>query len=73
MERRMPESGPNRTKKCLLVVADEIGAEKCDLSISLHKEIEHEELGYEKPNVIVGNYGSGIKLVHGELRKMPRG
>lgn len=35
------------------VPADEIRASKYDLSISLYKQIEHKEIEYEKPGVIM--------------------
>ena len=43
----------DRRAKCFLVPADEIRSNKYDLSISRYKEIEHKEIEYEKPEVIV--------------------
>jgi len=43
----------SRTGKCFLVHADEIRANKYDLSISRYKEIEHKEIEYKKPEVIM--------------------
>jgi len=43
----------NRKDKCFLVPADEIRANKYDLSISRYKQIEHKEIEYEKPGVIM--------------------
>jgi type I restriction enzyme M protein len=43
----------DRRAKCFLVPADEIRANKYDLSISRYKEIEHKEIEYEKPEVIM--------------------
>ncbi len=43
----------DRRKKCFLVPADEIRDNKYDLSISRYKEIEHKEIEYEKPEVIM--------------------
>jgi len=43
----------DRRAKCFLVPADEIRANKYDLSISRYKQIEHKEIGYEKPEVIM--------------------
>ena len=43
----------NRKDKCFLVPADEIRANKYDLSISRYKQIEHKEIEYEKPDVIM--------------------
>lgn len=41
------------SKKSLLVSVDEIRANKYDLSISRYKPIEHKEIEYEKPDVIM--------------------
>lgn len=41
------------SKKSLLVPVDEIRANKYDLSISRYKPIEHKEIKYEKPDVIM--------------------
>lgn len=41
------------SKKSLLVSTDEIRANKYDLSISRYKPIEHKEIEYEKPDVIM--------------------
>jgi type I restriction enzyme M protein len=43
----------DRRAKCFLVPADEIRANKYDLSISRYKEIEHIEIEYEKPEAIM--------------------
>jgi type I restriction enzyme M protein len=42
-----------RNSKCFVVPVDEIRANKYDLSISRYKEIEHKEIEYEKPEVIM--------------------
>lgn len=42
------------SKKSLLVAVEEIRANKYDLSISRYKPIEHVEIEYEKPKVILG-------------------
>jgi len=42
-----------RNSKCFTVPADEIRANKYDLSISRYKQIEHKEIQYEKPEVIM--------------------
>jgi type I restriction-modification system DNA methylase subunit len=44
----------DRKGKCFLVPADEIRANKYDLSNSRYKQIEHKEIEYEKPGVIMG-------------------
>lgn len=54
---RRPErsEGSDLKGKCFLVPADEIRANKYDLSISRYKQIEHKEIKYEKPDVIIKN------------------
>lgn len=47
------EGSESRKGKCFLVPADEIRSNKYDLSISRYKEIEHKEIEYEKPEVIM--------------------
>jgi type I restriction enzyme M protein len=42
-----------RIGKCFFVPASEIRANKYDLSISRYKQIEHKEIEYEKPDVIM--------------------
>ncbi|GEM_PF-1561742 len=51
-ETHIPQS-PIRTSKSFSVPADEIRANKYDLSISRYKQIEHKEIEYEKPGVIM--------------------
>jgi type I restriction-modification system DNA methylase subunit len=43
----------DRKGKCFLVPADEIRVNKYDLSISRYKQIEHKEIEFEKPGVIM--------------------
>lgn len=43
----------NRKGKCFYVPADEIKANNYGLSISRYKEIECEEVRYEKPELII--------------------
>ena len=47
------EGNESRKGKCFLVPAEEIRANKYDLSISRYKEIEHKEIEYDKPDVIM--------------------
>jgi type I restriction enzyme M protein len=42
-----------RNGKCFLVPVDEIRSNKYDLSISRYKQMEHQEIEYEKPEVIM--------------------
>ena len=44
----------DRKAKCFFVPFDEIKENDYDLSISKYKEIEYEEIVYEKPEVIKG-------------------
>ena len=44
----------DRKAKCFFVPIEEIKENDYDLSISKHKEIEYEEIQYEKPDVIKG-------------------
>ncbi|MBX2990231.1 MAG: SAM-dependent DNA methyltransferase [Bacteroidetes bacterium] len=55
----------DRKGKCFLVPADEIRANKYDLSISRYKEIEHKEIKYEKPHVIMEK----VLALEGEIAK----
>jgi type I restriction enzyme M protein len=71
-ENDIPQSSI-RTSKSFLVPTDEIRANKYDLSISRYKEIEHKEVEYEKPGVIMdkvmaleGEIGKGME----EIKKM---
>lgn len=50
---RSKSSLGNRKSKFFAVPADEIRSNKYDLSISRYKEIEHKEIMYEKPDVIM--------------------
>lgn len=49
------EKGRKRTEQSFLVSADEIRKNSYDLSISKYKEIEYQEMEYEKPDVILNN------------------
>ena len=44
----------DRKGKCFFVPFEEIKGNGYDLSISKYKEIEYEEVAYEKPEVIMG-------------------
>jgi type I restriction enzyme M protein len=53
--RKRYESNPlDRKGKCFFVPISEIKENGYDLSISKYKEIEYEEIAYEKPEVIMG-------------------
>lgn len=51
-KKRDKEKFENRKAKCFFVPFEEIKANDYDLSISKYKEIEYEEVQYEKPGVI---------------------
>jgi type I restriction enzyme M protein len=57
-----------RKGKCFLVPADEIRANKYDLSISRYKEIEHKEIEYEKPDVIMAKVLELEKEIAGDIQ-----
>ena len=48
------ETDRKRTEKSFLVPKEEIVENNYDLSINKYKEIEYEEIVYEKPEVIIG-------------------
>jgi type I restriction enzyme M protein len=52
-QRRISLWPTNRKSKMFAVAADEIRSNKYDLSLSRYKEIEHKEIEYEKPAVIM--------------------
>ncbi|KKG08475.1 hypothetical protein EO92_16170 [Methanosarcina sp. 2.H.A.1B.4] len=71
--KRREENPSNRKEKCFYVPAVEIKTNNYDLSISRYKEIEYEEVRYEKPEVIIEKIEEieGRILEHvGELKGM---
>ena len=52
-KKRREEARTNRKGKCFYVPVSEIKDNSYDLSISRYKEIEYEEVQYEKPEVII--------------------
>ncbi len=61
-----PEADQNdRMQKCFRVSAAEIRTNKYDLSISRYKEIEHTEIEYEKPGVIMRK----VKQMENEIER----
>jgi type I restriction enzyme M protein len=60
----------NRKNKSFFVTVDEIRANKYDLSISRYKEIEHKEIEYEKPAVILDKVLKMEKEIEGELKAL---
>jgi len=50
---RNPKKDKDRTSQCFFVPADEIRAQKYDLSFNRYKEVVHEEVEYESPKKII--------------------
>ncbi len=72
--RKRYEANPlDRKGKCFFVPVGEIIENGYDLSISKYKEIEYEEVAYEKPEVIMGKIErleDQIKVNIAELKGM---
>lgn len=71
--RRDKENPTDRKGKCFFVPVSEIKENGYGLSISKYKEIEYEEVTYEKPEVIIGKIEKmedKIKTNINELKKM---
>jgi len=72
--RKRHENAPqDRKKKCFFVPFSEIKENGYDLSISKYKEIEYEEVQYEKPEVIIAKIADledKIKTNINELKNM---
>ena len=69
-ENRNPE---DRKGKCFYVPFDEIKENGYDLSISRYKEIEYEEIEYDKPEVVIQKIDEledEIKTNVAELKEM---
>jgi len=60
----------DRRGKSFLVPADEIRANKYDLSISRYKEIEHKQIEYEKPEVIMRKVLSLEKEIETQIQEI---
>jgi type I restriction enzyme M protein len=72
-QRRREENPIDRKGKCFFVPCSEIKENGYDLSISKYKEIEYEEVQYEKPEVILDQIEAledQIKENIAELRKL---
>jgi type I restriction enzyme M protein len=63
--KRKEETPANRKGKCFFVPIQEIKENGYDLSISRYKEIEYEEVQYEKPEVIIQK----IEALENEIQK----
>jgi type I restriction enzyme M protein len=64
-QNRKRENPTDRKGKCFFVPISEIKENGCDLSISRYKEIEYEEVQYEKPEVIIQK----IEVLEYEIQK----
>jgi type I restriction enzyme M protein len=62
---RKKENPTDRKGKCFFVPISEIKENGYDLSISWYKEIEYEEVHYEKPEVIIAK----IETLETEIQK----
>ena len=62
---RKKENPTDRKGKCFFVPISEIKENGYDLSISRYKEIEYEEVQYEKPEVIIEK----IETLENEIQK----
>ena len=62
---RKTENSTDRKGKCFFVPISEIKENGYDLSISRYKEIEYEEIQYEKPDVIIAK----IETLEHEIQK----
>ena len=70
LESVVPSPPTNRTGKSFFVPVEEIRANKYDLSISRYKEIVHEEIQYEKPDVIMEKVLELEKDIAKEIREI---
>jgi type I restriction enzyme M protein len=72
-QKRREENPTDRKGKCFFVPYSEIKENGYDLSISKYKEIEYEEVQYEKPEIILDQIEAledQIKANIAELRKL---
>ena len=62
--------GFDRTAKSFLVPVQEIRDNKYDLSINRYKKVEHEEVAYEPPQVIIARLEALEREIAGELAEL---
>ncbi len=62
--------GSGRTAKSFLVPVEEIRDNKYDLSINRYKKVEHEEVAYEPPQVIIARLEALERKIAGELAEL---
>jgi type I restriction enzyme M protein len=70
--RRESAGSGDRTAACFAVPADEIRANKYDLSINRYKEVVHEEAQYEPPKEILRRLMALEDEIQQELRELER-
>lgn len=68
--RRENAGSGDRTAACLAVPADEIRANKYDLSINRYKEVVHEEAQFEPPKEILQRLTALEDEIQRELREL---
>jgi type I restriction enzyme M protein len=68
--RRPGEGDSDRTAKSFLVPVQEIRDNKYDLSINRYKKVEHEEVAYESPQVIIARLEALEREIAGELAEL---
>lgn len=69
---RDPEQESDRTSKAFFVPKAEIAANNYDLSINRYKEVEHEEVEYEPPKVILQKLRSLEDEIRADLDELER-
>ena len=70
--RDQSEAEGERTAKSFLVPVQEIRDNKYDLSINRYKKVEHEEVAYEPPQVIIARLEALEREIAGELAELKR-
>jgi type I restriction enzyme M protein len=68
--KRDPAMDTDRTAKAFLVPVQEIRDNKYDLSINRYKKVEHEEVAYEPPQVIIARLEALEREIAGELAEL---
>lgn len=69
-EGRALSGAEGRTAKSFLVPAQEIRDNKYDLSINRYKKVEHEQVAYEPPQVIIARLEALEREIAGELAEL---
>lgn len=67
---RDPARDTDRTTKAFCVPLQEIRDNKYDLSINRYKKVEHEEVAYEAPQVIISRLEALEREIAGELAEL---